>query len=611
MFVFCRVVTSVSVVLNGQEPQLTDAIGKVVPRPLAPPQVASPINLLNPDRYEFYTFNDSGELVKRLMTMKEIQSIVAGGETDGALLMQNSPFSHLHQDPNANIQDIVTNVQNVLQREMDEKKNATLNVQNKLDTPDTSVSWSHILPAIFGNTGDQIVPDRSPMVGMTPDTVLYEKMEKTTAATRKPERQTTVTRPKQKPTNVPNRTTMKHVTRPAPSFASSSSSSSSYAPSSTSRVQIMEKKQPTKITAEPSSTEADVEFKEVSGTSYYVPPTTIAPTTNPPSTKYVVIHKRPVSTSATAAPETAGTLEDIIHTMSTVAQAKIDSSSSSSSSAATPSPSSASSSWPSSQAYTAAFSSSKQPSKWSTSNPTKAPTTILYSSIKAHVTDAQPSSLLTYPTKTGTTQHQWPSSSTVFVHSSSLGASHSARPNTMSPTTVPPASYTYKTAASSTFAASTKQKPSHRPTFIATTTQPPTTTNIITTEVDEEPAATTEYPIKWISTNSAESSSSSTEYDESNELDSTEVASTESQQLFDSHNSLNQIIESLKDEATTTQNGLLLATDDNMQNFFETTTMDEENDEVGTPVTDLVSLHNTILFMYLLIAVEPERRQHR
>lgn len=41
-----RVVTSVSVVMNGKEPQFSDAVGNYIPRPLVPPRVASPVSLL-------------------------------------------------------------------------------------------------------------------------------------------------------------------------------------------------------------------------------------------------------------------------------------------------------------------------------------------------------------------------------------------------------------------------------------------------------------------------------------------------------------------------------------------------------------------------------------
>lgn len=171
------VVTSVSVILNGEEPpKFSDAVGKPVPRPLVPPQVASPINLLNPDRYEFYTFNDSGDLIRRLMTMKEIQSIVAGGSNEGSMMHHSSSDD---QNLDDNVEDIVTSVQKVLNEEVEANKN-TSNQHNVLDTPDVSSTWSIILPAIFGNTGDDIRPHK-PQIAMTPDAVIVDATEKTTA----------------------------------------------------------------------------------------------------------------------------------------------------------------------------------------------------------------------------------------------------------------------------------------------------------------------------------------------------------------------------------------------------------------------------------------------
>ena len=177
---------------DGEAPQFTDAVGKTVPRPFVPPQVASPINLLNPDRYEFYTFNDSGDLVKRLMTLKEIQSIVANG--NGAMIGDNEPDSQsvvLNSIPLSNqgaetkVQDIVDNVQNVLSREMENNKNSSQIPSQLLDTPDVSSSWSMILPAIFGNTGGEILPHKP--INMTPETEIEDttttKIRKTTTKT--------------------------------------------------------------------------------------------------------------------------------------------------------------------------------------------------------------------------------------------------------------------------------------------------------------------------------------------------------------------------------------------------------------------------------------------
>lgn len=179
--------TSVSVIQNGEEPaKFSDAVGKPVPRPLVPPQVASPINLLNPDRYEFYTFNDNGDLIKRLMTMKEIQSIVAGGAGEGTMLLHSSPLTDQKMDNN--VQDIVSSVQRVLNNEVELKKNNT--AHHALDTPDVSQTWSMILPAIFGNTGDTIRPNNRPATHsdtvMQTDAVLMDTTTKSSNRVNKP-----------------------------------------------------------------------------------------------------------------------------------------------------------------------------------------------------------------------------------------------------------------------------------------------------------------------------------------------------------------------------------------------------------------------------------------
>lgn len=198
--------TSVSVIMNGDEekPHFTDAVGKTVPRPFVPPLVASPINLLNPDRYEFYTFNDKGELVRRLMTLREIQSIVANG--NGAMISDNGEATEsqsvmlntiplTNHDSDTKVQDIVDNVQNVLSREMENNKNFSSIPQDLLDTPNVSSSWSMILPAIFGNTGDEILPHRP--INMTPETEVID------TTTTKREISTTKTTTKKPFTKVP------------------------------------------------------------------------------------------------------------------------------------------------------------------------------------------------------------------------------------------------------------------------------------------------------------------------------------------------------------------------------------------------------------------------
>nr|CAD7596371.1 unnamed protein product [Timema genevievae] len=61
------VVTSVSVIMdlgNGTKAYYADPMGRPVPKPTASAYVGSPPDLLHPDRYEFYTFDDSGDLRK-------------------------------------------------------------------------------------------------------------------------------------------------------------------------------------------------------------------------------------------------------------------------------------------------------------------------------------------------------------------------------------------------------------------------------------------------------------------------------------------------------------------------------------------------------------------
>lgn len=135
------------------------------------------MSLLDPDRYEFYTFNDDGELEKRLMTMDEIQRIVANGDSEQQSALAKNPTGIV--DNEENIRDIVNNVQKVLHSEMVNNNFTASLMYNKLDTPDTSSSWSSILPAIFGNNGDSIIKNKAPVTnGNMADTVIMTTTNK-------------------------------------------------------------------------------------------------------------------------------------------------------------------------------------------------------------------------------------------------------------------------------------------------------------------------------------------------------------------------------------------------------------------------------------------------
>lgn len=204
--------------MNGKEPQFADAVGNFIPRPLVPPRVASPVSLLDPDRYEFYTFNDDGELVKRLMTMGEIQSIVANGDSEQQALAKN-PTGFV--DNEANIRDIVNNVQKVLHSEMANNNFTASLMYNKLDTPDTSSSWSSILPAIFGNTGESILANKTPVTtGSTADSIIMHTTQK------KPQIHKTPSTPSIVKSTLPPKTTISKLNKqkPQPSRPASLSS---------------------------------------------------------------------------------------------------------------------------------------------------------------------------------------------------------------------------------------------------------------------------------------------------------------------------------------------------------------------------------------------------
>lgn len=156
---------------NGSKAVFADAVGKPVLKPSAS-QLASPINLLNPDRYEFYTFDDNGDLVKRLMTMEEIQGIIANGDGEGLTYDPQGLSAAENLVPEKKVDDVVSNVQNVLKGEMESHKNSD-SKQPPFDTPDISSSWTMILPAIFGNSGEDIIPDKPPVFA-TPETIMIE-----------------------------------------------------------------------------------------------------------------------------------------------------------------------------------------------------------------------------------------------------------------------------------------------------------------------------------------------------------------------------------------------------------------------------------------------------
>lgn len=100
--------------------------------------VQSPAELLSPDRYEFYTFDDDGKIIKKLMNVEEIQRIIANSK--GGLAADTHHTSDYYQvltvtpdvqsipavkinphEPLFSIHDVIASVQNVLKAEINQK----------------------------------------------------------------------------------------------------------------------------------------------------------------------------------------------------------------------------------------------------------------------------------------------------------------------------------------------------------------------------------------------------------------------------------------------------------------------------------------------------------
>ncbi|KAF4518263.1 hypothetical protein B566_EDAN010409 [Ephemera danica] len=188
------VVTSVSVIMdlgNGNQAVYADATGRPVAKPEHASHLASPPHLMSPDRYEFYTFNDAGDLVKRLMTLDEIQSLIAGESVEiGSDLpgIEADEMNHpLDERPPAffflprpveqsqdwsppAVDKVVANVQNILASLKD----------SAITVNDTEPTWS-ILPITTHNPQSGLIPtEKIPLL-----TQLYQIS--TTSATQKPD----------------------------------------------------------------------------------------------------------------------------------------------------------------------------------------------------------------------------------------------------------------------------------------------------------------------------------------------------------------------------------------------------------------------------------------
>lgn len=53
--------------------------------------VASPAGLLRPDKFQFYTYDEKGDMITRQMTAQEIQGLIAAGGADHVAMDRQEP----------------------------------------------------------------------------------------------------------------------------------------------------------------------------------------------------------------------------------------------------------------------------------------------------------------------------------------------------------------------------------------------------------------------------------------------------------------------------------------------------------------------------------------
>lgn len=178
---------------NGSKTYVSDGTTQPLPKPQR--LIGSPADLMEPDRYEFYTFDETGDLVKRLMTLEEIQSLIAaGGDSEGIVggpslppyydqnlktnAEQEQTLQTMDTEQNSDmpgVYKVVQNVQNVLKGELAASQAKPLNQIPDLSMPDASSSWSILFPNVLDDslTSDinhlsEVLPEAEPSLKIPP-----------------------------------------------------------------------------------------------------------------------------------------------------------------------------------------------------------------------------------------------------------------------------------------------------------------------------------------------------------------------------------------------------------------------------------------------------------
>ncbi|XP_076678458.1 uncharacterized protein LOC143374308 isoform X2 [Andrena cerasifolii] len=165
-FIKPSMVTSVSVVRKQEDEKDGGAESAGGNRPPSPTAIGinfyrlppSPANLLKPDGFQFYTYNERGDMITKQMTVQEIQALIASGGPDHSNTgIQEPQKAEDILTGGKKVMDVVEKVQKVLKSAMG-KPSQTMTDSISTVPEKANAEWSNILPAILAGDkyGDKV-----------------------------------------------------------------------------------------------------------------------------------------------------------------------------------------------------------------------------------------------------------------------------------------------------------------------------------------------------------------------------------------------------------------------------------------------------------------------